>query len=66
MSGKSLETKMICGPTSPAAAGVVLVQVVLQRVPAAAHPHHHVGAQNLNSGHVKHPRITGLLGSGHS
>ena len=48
---------LICGPTSPAAAGVVLVQVVLQRVPATPHPHHHVGAQNLNSGHVKHPRL---------
>lgn len=30
-----------------AAAGVVLVQVVLQRVPAASHTHHHVAPQHL-------------------
>ena len=34
--------------TSPAAAGVVLVQVVLQGVPAPAHPHHHVAPQDLS------------------
>ena len=35
-----------------AAAGVVLVQVVLQRVPAASHTHHHVVPEDLQGARV--------------
>ena len=41
-----------------AAAGVVLVQVVLQRVPAASHTHHHVAPQHLwEPGERRSPRV---------
>lgn len=46
-----------------AAAGVVLVQVTLQRVPAAAHTHHHVAPQHLwgpaRAGHCLSPGPSG-------